>query len=104
MTLIDSINSIRCVSKDCRPIAHEVHEEAIDKVISIIRQHAASDEVIEVVVSRVKETAMNSKKAIPMRLPRGEVVMIQEEISFEDLVRAAIAAFVGLNASATEKL
>ncbi|CAB5212872.1 hypothetical protein UFOVP191_40 [uncultured Caudovirales phage] len=37
--LIAEIDGLKCKKVDCRPIAHEVHNEAIDAAISVIRKH-----------------------------------------------------------------
>ena len=36
--IVEKLNNARCKAKDCRPIAHEVHEEAINKAIEIVRK------------------------------------------------------------------
>jgi hypothetical protein len=36
--IVGKLNGMRCKERDCRPIAHVVHEETIDKAIEIVRK------------------------------------------------------------------
>jgi hypothetical protein len=40
--LIGNLEALRCTKEGCRPIAHEVCNETVDKAIEIIRQHFAA--------------------------------------------------------------
>lgn len=70
--LIAEIEALKCNGKSCREIAHEVHNDAIEKALDIIRNHYAAApkawlDAREKIRAEFERWAINESEMIPIR-------------------------------------